>query len=264
MKPSLFLLTTLLLCALCDANELQLKLVPRGRPFQLTFADPREIKMALSFEGDSRINAMIGNYFSLFGLQSASNPDNSIHVGLEGAGYFSMVEAERRFPLETSDGLIGTYIEGRVDNWQWQFRYTHVSAHLADGSSDTPIPYSREHIAGRLAYFPTPDIDLYAGVYCLVNSVPVVAPLGFQIGLNYFSPWSAVSLTPFFGADLQWKEQSSVNPTASIELGVAMSNPRERYRSLRIFYAYLTGSDPRGQYFTRVTTTHSLGIEMQI
>lgn len=151
-----------------------------------------------------------------------------------------------------------------MDSWQWQLRYTHISAHLADGSQDVPIAYSREHLALRFAYFPIHDLDIYAGIYYITNSIPTVAPLAFQIGINYFSPWTAARFTPFFGGDLQWKEQANANPTASLEVGVALSNPQEAYRSLRIFYAYLTGVDPRGQYFTRVTTTHSVGIEMQI
>ena len=109
-----------------------LELIPKGRPFRLTFADPREIRMALTFEGSSKINATIGNYFSILGIRNENNPDWFFHVGLEGAGYFTMKQAEKRFPLETADGLIGLYIETSVGSAQYQFRLTHISAHLAD------------------------------------------------------------------------------------------------------------------------------------
>lgn len=263
MKYSLLTLTILSLSTGAQASELKMRLVPRGRPFRMTFADPREIKMALSFEGDSKMNAMIGNYFSLFGLES-DDQKSVLHLGLEGAGFFGLRQADRRFPLESSDGLIGAYIEGSVDRVQWQVRYTHISAHLADGSQDSPIPYSREHIAMRMAYLPTNDVQLYAGAYYVLNAIPEVPPWTIQLGANLFSAWSMAQLTPFLGTDLKWKTESPANPTASLQAGIALSNPREAYRSLRIFYTYLTGADPRGQYYQRVVTTHALGVEMQI
>lgn len=263
MKNRVSLLSIVFLCIFASGDELRMRLVPRGRPFRTTFADPREIKMALSFEGDSRINAAIGNYFSLFSIET-DDQDSRFHLGLEGAGFFSLRQADRRFPLESSDGLIGVYGEGESGLFQWQLRYTHISAHLADGSEDVPIAYSREHLAARIGLFPLPELHVYGGMYYVLNAIPEVPPWSIQLGFDYFAKWRVAQLTPFVGIDLKWKTESDANPTLSVQSGIALSNPREAYRSLRLFYAYHTGADPRGQHYQRTVTSHALGLEMQI
>lgn len=251
----------------CHAsNEIGLELLPSGRPFHLTFADPREIRMGLNFQGNSQINATVGNYFSLFGIQPTEPDPNlkkAFHMGLEGAGYFTMKQADKRFPLETADGLIGTYFEGVHGNWQGQFRLTHISAHLADGSNGTPIAYSREFMALRFAFVPSDEYQIYGGVHYLINTVPKVAPWTWQLGGNYFIPLN-YSLVPFAGLDVKWKQESVTNPSLNLVFGLALNNPPQAYKSFRFFYSYFTGSDPRGQFFNQLVTTHSVGIDMQI
>lgn len=257
-------LVALALCEVCDAS-LGLRLLPRGRPFRLTFADPRELKMALSFEGDSKIHAGIGNYFSLMAVQPADSSDWQVHFGLEGAGYFTMRQEGNRFPLETTDGLLGLYLEGNEGPWQLQFRYTHISAHLADGSSSSaPISYSREKLTLRAGYGPSDTVQIYFGPTYLVHTIPLLPRWGIQTGGSVFLPWQLDKVVPFVGLDLKWQEESPVNPSAAVELGFALNNPPEAYRSLRFFYTYLTGADPRGQYFNQPYTAHSVGVEMQI
>ena len=264
LQPLLIAALGVILATTAAAQSSRLQLVPKGRPFRLTFADPREIKMALSFEGDSKINAMIGNYFSLFSIQEEGRERFEMHLGLEGAGYFGLTQLDRRFPLESSDGLIGVYLEGRSGQWQWQVRYTHISAHLADGSTDTPIAYSREHLALRGAFVSDEGLHLYGGVYSLLNTIPELAPWTLQWGMNYFWRANLYQLTPFVGSDFKWKTEAEANPSACIQVGLALSDLQETYRSFRFFYSYQTGADPRGQYFMHTATSHSLGVEMQI
>lgn len=247
--------------------RLGLELLPKGRPFRLTFSDPRELRMGLSFQGNSQINAAIGNYFSLFGIRSSETEPERVpsvfHMGLEGAGYFTMRQAEKRFPLETADGLIGVYFEGTSGPWQGQLRLTHISAHLADGSSGTPIAYSREFAVLKGAYVPNEDIQLYGGIHYLVNTVPIVDPWTLQLGGSYFLPFS-YPLLPFLGVDLKWKEEASANPSFQFMFGLALNNPPKAFESFRLYYSYFTGTDPRGQFFNQATTVHSVGIDMQI
>lgn len=247
--------------------RLGLELLPKSRPFRLTFTDPRELRMGLSFQGNSQIHAAIGNYFSLFGIRSSETElekkPTVFHMGLEGAGYFTMRQADKRFPLETADGLIGVYFEGASGPWQGQLRATHVSAHLADGSSGTPIAYSREFLVLRGAYVPNEDLQVYGGIHYLVNTVPIVNPWTLQLGGNYFLPLS-YPLVPFLGFDLKWKEEASANPSFQFMFGLALNNPPSAFESFRFYYSYFTGTDPRGQFYNQVTTAHSVGIDMQI
>ncbi len=251
------------LCGACLSAELQLELLPKGRPFRLTFADPREIKMAITYDANSRIQAMVGNYFSLFSLGPATN-DWSLHFGLEGAGYFSLRQAEQRYPLESTDGLLGTYVEIGSDPWCFQVRYTHISAHVSDGSDGAPIAFSRETLHTKIGFTWNESIQLYGGGSAVVNSIPSTQPFGLQMGAVLFSNWGLGKLTPFTAADIKWRQETSYNPSVSLQLGIAVNNPPQVYRSFRFFYAYFTGTDPRGQFYLRSYTSHSIGVEMQI
>ena len=241
-----------------------MELIPKGRPFRMTFLDPREIRMAITFDESSKINAAIGNYFSILGIRPTENSEWLVHFGLEGAGYFTMRQADSRFPLESADGLIGTYFETKYGPWQYQLRYTHISAHLADGSSGTSIAYSRETLSGRVGFVPSNDIQLYSGIHYLVNSTPKVPGLGFQIGGTYFLPIGNSKFAPFTGFDLRHRREAAANPNLTVQFGIALNNPPEAYRSFRFFYSYYTGADPRGQFYDKVLTSHAIGIEMQI
>lgn len=259
------LLLAVLVVRPLHAGESSFELLPKGRPFRPTFADPREIRMALAVASDSRLTAAIGNYFSLLAYRpDDDDPTWRFHLGLEGAGYFTMRQADSRFPLETTDGLIGLYAEGARGPWQAQLRYTHVSAHLADGLAGTPIAYSRETLSLRGAYAPTADFQAYWGAHWLAHSVPRLPSLGLQGGAAWFLNFAMKPVIPFVAVDLQWRQESAVNPSLSAQLGIALNNPPEAFRSFRFFYAYYTGVDPRGQFYDRVITSHSLGIEMQI
>lgn len=254
-----------LLCLSQSAfSALGLELIPKGRPFRMTFADPREIKMSLVFEGSSKIDATIGNYFSLFGIRSEESSDWFFHVGLEGCGYFTMKQADHRFPLETADGLIGFYTETAVGPFQYQFRLTHISAHLADGSTDGSIAYSRETAIFRAGYLLNQDTHFYSGIHYIVNTIPSLPRWAFQVGASSFFKISEGKITPFAAFDLKHKAEASINPSFNMQVGIAFGNPPELYKSFRFFYAYYTGTDPRGQYFTKQVTEHSVGIEMQI
>ena len=247
------------------AGESELRLLPKGRPFRPTFPDPREIRMALGFSGDGRVSAIIGNYFSLLAVEGTSAENVPLHFGLEGAGYFTMSQSNGRFPLETADGLIGLYAEGRLEEWRYQLRYTHVSAHLADGISGvSPIPYSRETLISRVAYAPSRTSEVYGGVHWVVNSTPRVEPLQLQVGGYWFLPSPLAKTAPFVGADLKWRRESTYDPSFAFQAGIAINDPPEAYRSFRIYYGYYTGADPRGQFYQRQVTSHSLGVEMQI
>ncbi|MBM4317380.1 MAG: DUF1207 domain-containing protein [Deltaproteobacteria bacterium] len=259
------LILTLLIFMDCVAfPAVGLELIPKGRPFRLTFADPREIRMAITFDGTSKINASIGNYFSILGIRNENNPDWFFHLGLEGAGYFTMRQSEKRFPLETADGLFGFYIETSVGSCQYQFRLTHISAHLADGSNDGAFPFSRETAILRFGYLLNPDVHLYSGLQYIFNTTPLVARWSLQLGGTGFIPISESKIVPFGAFDLKQKGDAPHNPSVSLQLGVAFGNPPDLYKSFRFFYAYFSGVDPRGQYFTRQIMSHSLGIEMQI
>jgi hypothetical protein len=170
---------------------------------------------------------------------------------------------QSRFPLESVDGLIGLYLEAATGKLQFQLRYTHISAHLADGSNGTAIPYSREFANLRWGVIPVPELHVYAGLRMLTNSVPNLPGSGAQTGFSYFLPVDNI-FAPFVAMDFQWAAQSRFNPAFAFQTGLALNKPPDRYRSFRFFFAYFTGEDPRGQFLGVPLTSHSFGLEMQI
>lgn len=253
-----------LLCARLFSAEIGMELLPKGRPFRLAIADPREVQMSLSFEGDSNVHANIGNYFSLVSFRPKDDSEWDTHFGLEGSGFFTMKQADHRFPLETADGLIGMYLETNKGPYQAQLRFTHISAHLADGSTDSPIAYSREFATLRVGWVPVEEAHVYVGIQRIINTTPIVNPWLFQTGGSYFLPFKTFKVVPFFATDFKWREESEFNPSWGFKAGIALNNPPAAFRSFRFYYAYYTGADPRGQYFLHLYNSHSFGIEMQI
>ena len=268
MRSRFAVLVAAVCVSLAHAGETTFELVPKSKPFRLGFADPREIRMVIGVEGGDRLQCAVGNYFSLLGLTSrdaAGQEEWTAHFGIEGGGYFSLRQGKSAtFPLETVDGLAGLYWEARRGPWQGQLRFTHVSAHLADGSTGTATPYSRETVIVRAGWEPRRGGHLYSGFRWLANTIPAVRPWGFQIGGTAFLPWEGAKIVPFTALDLQWRQEAPAILSVSGQLGIAFNNPPESFHSFRIFYGYYSGQDPRGQYFTQVFTSHTLGIEMQI
>lgn len=243
-------------CALTfAAQELETHLLPAGRLFSPAIADPRELRMAITVESDSRVNAMIGNHVSLLGL---SKEDLRFVFGIEGGGYFTMRQEPPRFPLETADGLIGIYGEVQNGDWQGQLRITHISAHMADGSEEAPIPYSREMVSLRAAWSGIRGLHMYGGMQYLVHTIPTVPPWMLQLGTTWFLKDSG--LTPFFAVDTRWKVNTR-NPSLSLQLGLAMVSAADPFRSFRVFYGYNSGNDPRGQFYEQWREMHCVGIE---
>lgn len=266
MRP-LFLLT-LGICVLCAPAraEWDLTLLPKGRPFRLTFADPRELRMSISFESESRVWATVGNYFSLAEFRPHIEDTDGwwFHLGFEGAGYFSMRREDSRFPLETVDGLVGLYVDGARGPWQTQLRYTHISAHFADGLALQPSLFSRETLILRGAYVPRPNVQIYAGVHALVHTIPTVPAMAVQVGGAYFLDVGLQRLAPFTAIDYKWRADTDQHSSVHFLLGIGLLNEPEYHRSFRFYYSYFVGADPRGQFFLRRYESHSFGIEMQI
>lgn len=247
-------------------GEWSVNLIPEGRLFRPAIADPYEIRVALAYEGNNRVNGIIGHYISLVEVVPDSEAEPwKLHFGLEARAAFTMRQQDSRFPLETVDGLIGLYSEWAEGPWAVQFRYTHISAHFADGLPMAQTPYSREFLSLRAAYSPQETTQLYAGINGIVNTVPKVPGWGWQLGAVHFLDLGpSRSMIPFAAFDLRGKEESRYDPSLSLQLGLAITRPPERYRSFRIYYQYYTGADLRGQFYDRTMTYHAFAIEMQL
>lgn len=263
MRARLFLLLLLFAAPLCaESNASGFQWAPGGRLFPVAIADPREIRTFVSFDNTRQILACVGTYFSVFSV-TPEDKRWAVHFGLEGRGLFQMHQSGGRFPLETLDGTLGFYLEYKQGPWAAQLRYTHVSAHLADGSLGVPFPYSRESVILRASYSPNDYAQIYFGAHRLVNSFPPMHGLSLQVGGNYFLPVQG-SVAPYVAADLRWQEESKVNPSFALQLGIALQQSGKPRDGLRMYYSYYTGADVRGQYYFATKSYHGFALELPL
>lgn len=236
--------------------------LPQGRPFPSLPSDPRDLKIALVKNSKKEIEASVGGYRSLVGWKGEIKGRSTvIHAGIEGDGFFLMRQEGSKFPLHSSDGLIGLYAEAIRGLTMYQMRYTHVSAHLSDGlfGLRQRIFYTRETLSLRIAR----QLDIfrvYAGYHFLVHTEPKVPKSSAQLGFYTILPPHWKRLHPYFGADLKIRgeeEGTTFNIIAGGALVSSLGAP-----PLRLAVNYTKGHDLRGQFFREKSEKWGFGLEM--
>lgn len=244
------MILALLLILVPTTTVASTQLLPASRPVPMATADPGEVRLMLASSG-SGLHSIVGNWVSLLSVED-------VFLGIEGRGFFTLRQEGSRFPLETVDGLFGLYLEGRVGPAFWQLRYTHVSAHLADGLIMLfASAYSRETATLKLGLGKR-DAFLFAAARYLTHSDPQLAPWGAQLGGSWVVIPQPVS--PFFSVDLQWREEWTQQFAVSLQGGLAIRGEKNQ-SGFRVFYQFYSGMDPRGQFHTESTVLHLIGCE---
>ena len=227
-------------------------LFPRGLP------DPRDLRTRIGLGESGRWWAQVGMAFSL-----AGGDDGDWVFGLEGGGFFVMRQVGSRFPLESVDGTVGLFAEVLRGPWSYQFRFTHLSAHFADGAppGSAQVPFSRETLSARAAYRGGAWI-VYGGLHYLANTVPTLPRFAAQLGGTY--QLGTGSVRPLLGVDLGLRGETSWNPSVTLQAGAAFGAAGPFEREFRCFYQYYRGQDLRGQYADRRLDTHWLFFEVPL
>jgi len=234
--------------------------LPRGRPFPVLPSDPRDLKLGLRKNNKGELEADVGGYRSVAGWRSG---DLSLHTGIEGNGYFQMRQDGSKFPLASSDGLVGIYGEAARGPWAYQLRYTHISAHLSDGlfGVRTPFVYTREFIqlrtALQLGYFRP-----YAGYQFLTHTAPDLPRHSLQLGGYEILPAHYGIVHPYFGADIRIRNAQE-GTTFELGAGAALLSHLGTPPIL-ITANYLKGHDLRGQFYFEQTEKWTFGLDLQI
>ncbi len=234
--------------------------LPSGRPFGLLPSDPRDLKLALRGNNKKEIEADVGGYRSLAGWKG----DGLVfHTGIEGGAFFLMRKEGTNFPLHSSDGVIGLFAEAAKEDWAYQFRFTHISAHLSDGL--TPVRqrflYTREfavlRVARQMGWWRP-----YAGYQFLVNTKPEVARHMLQLGAYAYLPMNWGIAHPYLGADLRVRGAEE-GTTFQLAAGVALVS-KSGMPPVRFSASYLKGHDLRGQFFREKTEKWTFGMDLDI
>lgn len=236
--------------------------LPPGRPFPTLASDPRDLKIGLIKNSKDEIEANIGGYRSLVGWKgNIKDRSTVIHGGIEGNGYFLMRQEGSKFPLHSSDGLIGLYAEAIRGLTMYQLRYTHVSAHLSDGLFGVRqrIFYTRETLSLRLAR----QLDVfrvYGGYHYLVHTEPKIPKHSLQAGFYSILPWHWQKLHPYFGADLKVRNKEEGTTYTIVGGGALVSSLGAP--PVRLAVNYTKGHDLRGQFYKEKSEKWGFGLEM--
>lgn len=223
--------------------------LPPGRPFPSLPPDIRDLKLGLRKNNKNELEADVGGYRSFAGWKgNVSGRDTVLHLGLEGQAYFTLHREGQKFPLHSSDGVIGLFGEAIRGLWLYQARFTHLSAHLSDGlfGLRQRFTYTRETLSLRAAR-QLGFTRAYAGYHFLVHTKPVLPRHSLQLGFYSIFPWHWRKLHPYIGADLRLrnkKEGTNLNLIAGAALVSSLGAP-----PLRLNVAYSKGHDPRGQFY---------------
>ncbi len=205
--------------------------------------------MFLEAKENSVFYAAVGNYISVLPREFSKN--FSIDLGLEGGVFLSMENSNFKFPLETIDGLFGVFFETKFNFLHFQTRISHTSAHIADGSKETAITYSREFTQFRLALNMLHYFYVYTGISFLFHTIPETAPLGFQAGFNLIFE---TSIKPFIAIDTKWCGDTNYRYNLNLQVGIIP------IKNIKFYYAYYNGFDLRGQFYYSPYISHSLGL----
>ncbi len=236
--------------------------LPPGRPFPSLLTDPRDLKLALRKNSKGEIEADVGGYRSFAGWKGQiAGRSTVLHTGLEGNGYFQLKQEGSKFPLHSSDGLIGVYGEAIRGLSLYQVRFTHLSAHLSDGlyGIRERFVYTRETLSLRFAR-QFDFVRAYVGYHFLVHTQPVLPRHSLQLGFYSILPWHWKRLHPYLGADLRLRNEQE-GDTFALSGGVALVSSLGA-PPLRLAVSYLKGHDLRGQFFREQTEKWNFGLEM--
>lgn len=236
--------------------------LPTSRPFPILLSDPRDLKLGLRHNNKKELEADVGAYRSVMGWKGEVEGEKTIfHTGIEGAGYFLLRKEGAKFPLQSSDGLIGVYGEASRGPLAYQLRYTHISAHLSDGlfGVRTRETYTRETLSFRVSR-QWDFVRAYLGYHFLAHTQPVLPKHSLQIGTYAIFPLAWKHWHPYAGADYRLRSNEE-GRNLFLTLGVALVSELGA-APLRLGASYLKGHDLRGQFFREKTDKWTFGLDI--
>jgi len=198
-----------------------------------------------------------------------------------GADFFTYTRARSennfKFPVETVDylfGVNGSY-KKRSDDYEWgaRLRFSHISAHLADGSYDSeteswlngrePFVYSREFFE-LITYYKIFDLRIYGGLTYNIHIVPVeIKKWIFQAGFDYYPSLLATSvITPFIAYDFKLTGIEEYSGNNIISAGIKFGQPESR--GFSILASYYSGKSVHGEFYYFNESYAAFGINLDI
>ena len=233
--------------ASADSDQ-ALQFLPGSDTRPALWADGREpMSRVVARTGQTRIEAAIADGFVLLRYDAHAW---AVQLGLASAGFLSFdPKGSLTFALMTFDGLVALPITITHGDLAHTVEWAHVSAHYADGirgvlgygEIDTGT-YSREYMRWTTALQAGPWTP-YVGARALIHTIPLVAPWGFQAGLQ----WDGGDKLPLFAAiDARAAAEHDWQGRWRGQVGGRFTGPRERGIQLGLECA--RGPDEKGKW----------------
>lgn len=192
-------------------------------------------------------------------------------------GLQAMVDAifdmtAKSFDLANEDYFVG--FAGSIESHgiTTQLRIYHVSSHLGDeyllenGGDREDVSF--ESIDVLVSADPLAWMRVYGGLGVLIKPRPNFDPVTLQLGTELTSPVSFARdlLTPFFGADLQFKQEAGWEPEVAVLVGLRLARPEDApardVRRLEFYARYYHGRSPDNQFFRQSISSVALGMRL--
>lgn len=188
------------------------------------------------------------------------NRNMALQLGVQGGAWMDLGYERGAFPLLTQDFLIAIPLSFQYNNWAFQFKYSHLSAHLGDSiyKLKDPIKYSRDFLTlGSSFEINKEDFDYRAYLQgsFIHKMTPRLPPWSIDIGMEFRIKYDY--LPAFFAHNLTWNQDVD-SLDYSAQAGVLLW---KYWKDEKVFFKpriALTfsplASDRRGQFFDQRTT----------
>lgn len=241
------------------------ELFPDGKLFIPNFSDPFEPKVGTQFFFDKNLLELnIGAGKDLF--HHHFDFRNSMSLGLE---FFNWTLLERKsqfkFPVLAVDYFFGGYLvfQHRSYNLHFtnRFRFSHISAHLADGSYDNstslwkeiePFTYSREFVqwTSNVSYR---NVNFYFDLIYLFHTIPdmrtnAIPGFGTETIIIEFP---SIRSKIFSGFDLKFQKILSRKFETNKNFSAGLIIGNEYKTHLRLAYQYYNGYNFHGEFYSK-------------
>ena len=218
-------------------------------------------------DGFRRITGVFGARLPLVTYYRGSA--TTIQVALDG-GVWSQITRTgfARFPLRSTDYLIGLPLMFQVGLHTIEFCVAHISAHLGDGdrSGRSAEIFSREFVTARYGHplpIGGPGSRSYVSASYLVHTIPSeIGRKSGGVGAELWERGSIYGARWYVAADAAYSEDTR-NLDVSGQVGFALGTEPNDKASVRLAVSGFSGRDRRGQFLGEPVKQVSAGVHIR-
>lgn len=198
-----------------------------------------------------------------------------------GADFFTFTRARSaanfKFPVETIDYLFGANFGYKLSYKEKEiglrFRFSHISAHLEDGSFDDktkswingrePFVYSKEFFE-LMIHFKTNGFRVYTGFTFNFHTIPdKIKKAVLQFGFDYYAyPLRTGFFIPFIAYDFKLNGTNDYSGNNILTAGIKFGNPESR--GLSVLLTYFAGKSVHGELFDLNENYATIGFNLDL